>query len=70
LELKALEKLYDVLNINIENYPKGIIVEYRDGFGIALNYSDEAYEMDLPPGTKILVGEKNIPTAGVLVWKL
>lgn len=70
LELAALKKLCNTLNINVENYPKGIIVEYRNGFGIALNYSDKVYEMNLPAGTKILVGEKNIPTAGVLVWKL
>jgi len=70
LEYDILKKLYNRLVISIENYPEGIIVEYRDGFGIALNYSDQSYEMDLPVETKILVGKKEIPTAGVLVWKL
>ena len=70
LEFSVLKKLYDRLGIDIENYPKGIIVEYRDGFGIALNYSDVNYEMELPGNVEILVGEKKIPTAGVLVWKL
>ncbi|MGV8092602.1 MAG: beta-galactosidase [Mangrovibacterium sp.] len=48
-------------------HPEGIMVEYRDGFGIALNYSDKNYEMELPSGTEILIGNKNIPAAGVLV---
>ncbi|MEZ5102950.1 MAG: beta-galactosidase [Draconibacterium sp.] len=69
LEYAILKKLYTQQGIKVENYPKGIIVEYRDGFGIALNYSDKNYDFDLPAGSKILIGGKNIPTAGVLVWK-
>jgi len=70
LEQAVLTRLYQRLQIPVENYPKGVIVEYRDGFGIALNYSDKNYEMSLPAGAQILVGETTIPTAGVLVWKL
>ena len=70
LEQAVLTRLYNKLGIAVEGYPKGIIVEYRDGFGIALNYADQAYEMSLPAGTEILVGETTIPTAGVLVWKV
>ncbi|WP_346860277.1 beta-galactosidase [uncultured Draconibacterium sp.] len=70
LEFNVLEKLYKRLDIGIENYPKGIIVEYRDGFGIAMNYSDKVYQMKLPIGSEILLGTKDIPTSGVLVWKL
>ena len=47
----------------------GVTVEYRDGFGIAMNYSDRPYEMKMPEGAEIFVGKKTIPTAGVLVWK-
>lgn len=70
LELEVLKKLYDRLEVPIESYPPGIIVEYRDGFGIAMNYSDSAYKIDLSKDTEILIGEKEIPTAGVLVWKI
>lgn len=70
LEHAVLEKLYNKLGIAIENYPKGVTVEYRDGFGIALNYADEKYSMELPKNAEILIGDKELPTAGVLVWKL
>ncbi len=69
LEKNILAKLYHQQKIEIENYPPGVIVEYRDGFGIALNYSDKDYEMNLPVEAEIIIGEINIPTAGVLVWK-
>lgn len=34
-----------------------------------VNYSDQPYEVALPPGVKPLIGERNLATAGVLVWK-
>jgi len=70
LELAVLKKVYNRLDIPVENYPAGIIVEYRDGFGIAMNYSDSTYKIDLSEDTEILIGETEIPTAGVLVWKI
>ncbi|MBA4319372.1 MAG: beta-galactosidase, partial [Flavobacterium sp.] len=69
LEKQVLRKLYQQQNIPIENYPEGVIVEYRDGFGIAVNYSDKIYTMNLPNNAKILVGTKAIKTADVLVWE-
>jgi beta-galactosidase len=70
LENSVLQKLYGQLNIPVENYPAGVTVEYRDGFGIAMNYSDKPYEMQLPKNAEILIGKTTINTADVLVWKL
>ncbi|MDA3879390.1 MAG: beta-galactosidase [Prolixibacteraceae bacterium] len=70
LEHAVLEKVYRRLNIPVENYPQGVTVEYRDGFGIAMNYMDKDFQFDLPKNTEILVGDVVIPTAGVLVWRL
>lgn len=70
LEYEVLSKLYNRLNIPVKNYPFGVIVEYRDGFGIAVNYTDKNYEADVPSGSKILIGERTISTAGVCVWKI
>ena len=69
LEKQVLAKLYKQQGIPVENYPQGIMVEYRDGFGIAMNYSDKVYEMNLPANAKILIGSKSMKTADVLVWK-
>ncbi len=69
LEEKLLSKLYSKFNIPVENYPYGISVEYRDGFGIAVNYSDKNYTLNIPSDS-ILIGKKEIPTAGVTVWKV
>jgi len=70
LEKQVLTKLYKQQGIAIENDPEGVMVEYRDGFGIAMNYSDKVYEMNLPAGAEILIGSKSLKTAEVLVWKV
>lgn len=69
LEKEVLNQLYSKTGIPVEDYPEGVIVEYRDGFGIAMNYSDKDFVMNLPAGAAILVGSKTLKTAGVLVWE-
>lgn len=68
LEKEVLNQLYTRIGIPVDNYPEGVIVEYRDGFGIGLNYSDKVYEMNLPKGARVLVGSRTLKTAGVVVW--
>lgn len=70
LEKQVMTKLFTQQNIPVENYPEGIMVEYRDGFGIAVNYSDKDYELNLPVNSEILIGGRKIKTADVLVWKV
>jgi len=35
----------------------------------AMNYRDSSYTIELPAESEIIIGNKEIPTAGVLVWK-
>lgn len=68
LEKEVLKKLYSRLNIPVMNLPDGLIAEYRNGLGIAVNYSDTDFEFPLPKGAEVLIGNKKIGQAGVLVW--
>ena len=56
-------------SVDVESYPAGIITEYRDGFGIAMNYRDKNYEMKLPATAETIFGDKSIKQGGALVWK-
>jgi beta-galactosidase len=44
------------------------MVEYRDGLGIAVNYSDKPYPLQLAGEDKILAGNKILLPADVCVW--
>ena len=50
--------------------PYGVTLEYRNGMGIVLNYGDKPYTFNLPKGSKVLIGNNEIPTAGVLIFSL
>ena len=69
LERQVLDKLYSRLQIEVMNLPYGVTMEYRNGLGIVLNYSDQPYQFALPQGVKVLIGTPDIATAGVLVFK-
>jgi beta-galactosidase len=70
LEKEVLKKLYAQLGIPCMDLPYGVTLEYRNGMGIVLNYSDRPYTFDVPEGSRILVGNAEIPTAGVLVFSI
>lgn len=70
LEKEVLKKLYAQLGIPCMDLPYGVTLEYRNGMGIVLNYSDRPYTFDVPEGSRILVGSAEIPTAGVLVFSI
>lgn len=69
LEKAMLQQVFTEADIEIMDLPAGVNVEYRDGFGIAVNYSDETYDFPLPKGAEIIFGEKQLQPVGVLVWQ-
>jgi len=68
LEKDILRSVYAASNVSTENYPEGIYVYWRDGFYVAVNYSSEEYIMNVAETSKILIGDKILKPAGVLVW--
>ncbi len=69
LEADVLKQVYAKSNTTLMDFPEGVWMEYRDGFGIAVNYSSDVYEFPLPANAEILIGEKEIKASGVLIWK-
>lgn len=68
LEKDILREIYAKAGATTEDYPEGIYVYWRDGFYMAVNYSSNDYTMNLSANAKVLVGDKTLKPAGVLVW--
>jgi beta-galactosidase len=68
LEKDILRNAFTSTNASTANYPDGIYVYWRDGFFVAVNYSSENYTMSIPASAKMLIGDKTMQPAGVLVW--
>lgn len=69
LERAVLAKVYQQAGIAIKSLPEGVMIDWRDGFWVAVNYSDKPYNVAIPIGAKVLVGEKLLKPASVVVWK-
>ena len=68
LESDILRNIYTSAGATTAHYPPGVYVYWRDGFYVAVNYSSDNYEMKIPAQAKIMIGEKVLEPAGVLVW--
>ncbi|HKK17224.1 MAG TPA: beta-galactosidase trimerization domain-containing protein, partial [Opitutales bacterium] len=69
LEEAVLRRVYHQAGISTERLPEGLMMEYRDGFGIAVNYLDEALEVPAPKNARFIFGGRVIGRGGVAVWK-
>lgn len=69
LEEDLLRDIYNNAGATTESYPPGVYVYWRDGFYVAVNYSSDNYTMNIPASASILIGEKIMKPAGVLVWR-
>jgi len=67
-EKDIMRRAFAIKGIAVENYPKGIFVQYRDGFMVAVNYSSDNYELEY--GGKYLIGDRKLKPADVAVWSV
>jgi beta-galactosidase len=69
LERQIVRETYERAGVKIEDLPKGIYMEWRDGFYVAVNYTDKDFELPVPQNANILFGSNPVKTAGAIVWK-
>jgi beta-galactosidase len=49
--------------------PRNLMVDWRDGFWVATNFTDTDQTVPAARGTRMLVGGASIPPGGVAVWR-
>jgi len=69
LETAVLKKVYETAGVAVKEQAEGVMINWRDGFWIANNYSSVNVNIDIPTNSKIIVGTKELTPAGVVVWK-
>ncbi|HEY4194081.1 MAG TPA: beta-galactosidase trimerization domain-containing protein, partial [Mucilaginibacter sp.] len=69
LEKEVVRKVYKNAGIPILDLPEGVLVDWRDGFWIGLNYSSTNQVIPIPVGAQVLIGTKILPPAGVVIWR-
>lgn len=69
LEKDVLKKVYETAGISTNEQPEGVMVNWRDGFWVAINYSSDKVTINIPQDARIIFGTKELTPAGVVVWK-
>ncbi len=69
LEREVLKKLYTNAGIGLLDLPKGVVVGWRDGFWIGLNYTSQQQNIPVPDNATIMLGSKTLAPADVVIWK-
>jgi len=68
LERQIVRSVYGNSGVMIEDLPVGVFTEWRDGFYIAVNYTDNEYKFSIPPEARILSGSNPLKPANALIW--
>jgi len=69
LETELLRTAYASAGAKPARLPLNFMVDWRDGFWVATNFTDYDQTIPAPPEAKILVGARTIPPGGVAIWQ-
>jgi beta-galactosidase len=69
LEAALIRGVYARANVPIANYDDGFVIDWRDGFWVATNFTEKTLSVPAGEGAQLLVGERQIGPAGVAVWQ-
>jgi beta-galactosidase len=68
LEAELMHGVYEQAGVKAAQFAEGFMVDWRDGFWIATNFSDKAQAAPVGNG-KLIFGTAEVPPAGVTVWQ-
>lgn len=69
LERKVLRQVYQRAGAEILDLPRYVFTEWRDGHWITVNYTANTVNVPIPKGATLLHGSRELPPAGVAVWR-
>jgi beta-galactosidase len=69
LEAQLIRDVFQRAGVPVENLADGFLVDWRDGFWTATNFTEKPERAPVAKGAKVLMGSIEVPTAGVTVWQ-
>lgn len=68
MEEYVLRKFYTEAGADILDLPDYVFTEYRDGYWITVNYTSDTIAAPISEKASLVLGDKRVPPAGVVVW--
>jgi beta-galactosidase len=69
LEAALIRGVFQRAGVAVENFDDGFLVDWRDGFWVATNFTEKPQPAPIRAGASVLTGGREVPTAGVTVWQ-
>jgi beta-galactosidase len=69
LEASLLRRVYTTAGASPQNLPPDFVIDWRDGFWVATNFTSQARAIPAAASAEVLVGARTVPPGGVAVWK-
>ncbi|HVP48904.1 MAG TPA: beta-galactosidase [Bryobacteraceae bacterium] len=69
MEADLLRTVYGPGGAKPARLPLNFMVDWRDGFWVATNFTDNDQTIPAPPDAKMLAGSRTIPPGGVAIWQ-
>jgi beta-galactosidase len=68
LEAQLIRGVFQRAGVAVQDLADGFLVDWRDGFWVATNFTEKPQTAPIPAGARVLIGTAEVPTAGVTVW--
>ena len=68
LERTLLHDIYQAAGTAPASLEPNFLVDWRDGFWVATNFSSRPQRIPAPPKVQVLVGDRDVPPGGATVW--
>jgi beta-galactosidase len=69
LEAALVRGVFARAGVAVAQFADGFLVDWRDGFWVATNFTGQPQRAPVPAGAKVLVGTPEVPVAGVTIWQ-
>jgi len=69
LEAALIRGVFQRAGIGTERFDDGFLVDWRDGFWIATNFTAQSQTAPVPAGMQPVLGAREVPVAGVTIWQ-
>ena len=69
LEAQLIREVFRRAGVTVEQLAEGFLVDWRDGYWVATNFTDRSQPAPVSPNSRILIGTRDVPIAGVTVWE-
>lgn len=68
LERHLLHDVYQAANAAPENLPENLVIDWRDGFWVATNFTSTNQVIPMNKSAKLLVGDRTLVSGSAAVW--